>query len=135
MVLGLAVLLVCQLAGEIASRGLGLPVPGPVLGLVILVIGFAIWGRGRGDAEVAASPAARVGDGLLSNLGLLFVPAGVGVIQYGGLLRTQAPALALALLGSTAITLVATVLVFVGVSRLMGHGAADEAPRNGDERP
>ena len=131
MVLGFAVLLVCQLAGEIASRGLGLPVPGPVLGLVLLVIGFAVWGRNRSDAEVASSPVARVGDGLLGNLGLLFVPAGVGVIQYGGLLKAQASALALALLGSTAITLVVTVLVFVFVSRLMGRRAADEVPGNG----
>lgn len=135
MVLGFAMLLVCQLSGEIVSRGLGLPVPGPVLGLVLLVAGFAAWGRGRSDAEVAASPVARVGDGLLSNLGLLFVPAGVGVIQYGGLLKTQATALALALIGSTALTLVVTVLVFVGVSRLIGHRAADEAPRAGEGRP
>ena len=135
MVLGFAVLLVCQLVGEIASRGLALPVPGPVLGLVLLVAGFAAWGRGRTDAEVAASPVARVGDGLLANLGLLFVPAGVGVIQYGGLLKAQAVAVAVSLVGSTALTLVVTVLVFVGVSRLMGHRAADEAPRAGDERP
>ena len=133
MVLGLAVLLVCQLLGEVASRGLGLPVPGPVLGLVLLVGGFAAWGRGRTDAEVAASPVARVGDGLLANLGLLFVPAGVGVIQYGGLLRSQAPALALALLGSTAITLAVTVLVFALVSRLMGRRTADGAPRDGTD--
>ena len=130
MVFGFAVLLLCQLAGEIASRALGLPVPGPVLGLVLLVAGFAAWGRGRTDAEVAASPVARVGDALLANLGLLFVPAGVGVIQYGGLLRAQASALTLALVGSTAITLVVTVLVFVAVSRLMGRRAADEAAGN-----
>ncbi len=128
MVLGFAVLLVCQLIGEIASRGLGLPVPGPVLGLVLLVAGFAVWGRGRADAEVAASPVARVGDALLANLGLLFVPAGVGVIQYGALLKAQASALALSLVGSTALTLAVTVLVFVLVSRLMGRRAADEAP-------
>ncbi len=80
MVLGFAILLVCQLLGEIASRGLGLPIPGPVLGLVLLVAGLAVWGRTRSDAEVAASPVAKVGDGLLGNLGLFFVPAGVGVI-------------------------------------------------------
>jgi holin-like protein len=133
MVLGFAILLVCQLLGEIASRGLGLPVPGPVLGLVLLVAGLAVWGRGRSDAEVAASAVARVGDGLLANLGLLFVPAGVGVIQYGGLLKTQAVPLALALLGSTALTLVVTVLVFVGVSRLIGHRPADEVQT--EEKP
>ena len=51
-----------------------------MLGLVLLVAGLAVWGRTRSDAEVAASPVAKVGDGLLGNLGLLFVPAGVGVI-------------------------------------------------------
>ncbi len=134
MVLGFAILLVCQLLGEIVSRGLGLPVPGPVLGLVLLVVGLAVWGRTRTDEEVAASPVARVGDGLLANLGLLFVPAGVGVIQYGGLLKAQALPLALALVGSTALTLVVTVLVFVGVSRLQGHRAADEVPPETDPR-
>lgn len=132
MVLGFAILLVCQLLGEVASRGLGLPVPGPVLGLVLLVAGLAVWGRRRSDAEVAASPVARVGDGLLASLGLLFVPAGVGVIQYGGLMRAQALPLALSLVGSTALTLVVTALVFVGVSRRMGRGAAGEVPRRPD---
>ncbi len=132
MVLGFAILLVCQLAGEVASRGLGLPVPGPVLGLVLLVAGLAVWGRRRSDADVAASPVGRVGDGLLASLGLLFVPAGVGVIQYGGLMRAQALPLALSLVGSTALTLVVTVLVFVGVSRLTGRGAAGEVPRRPD---
>jgi putative effector of murein hydrolase LrgA (UPF0299 family) len=135
MVPGVTALLACQLIGELASRGLGLPVPGPVIGLVLLVAGLGAWGRGRSDAEVAASPVARVGDGLLANLGLLFVPAGVGVIQYGGLLRAQALPLALALVGSTAATLVATVLVFVGVSRLLGRRAADEGARRSGGRP
>ncbi|RYB03118.1 CidA/LrgA family protein [Lichenibacterium ramalinae] len=135
MVLGFAILLVCQLVGEMASRGFGLPVPGPVLGLVLLVLGLAAWGRGRPDAEVRDSAVARVGDGLLANLGLLFVPAGVGVIQYGGLLRAQALPLALALVGSTALTLVVTVLVFVGVSRLVGHRPSDEAPRGEGDLP
>ena len=135
MVPGFAILLACQLVGEIASRGLGLPVPGPVLGMVLLLLGLLAWGRRRSDAEVAASPVARVGDGLLANLGLLFVPAGVGVIRYGGLLKAQALSLALALVGSTAVTLVATVLVFVGVSRLMGRKAADEVPPRGRGLP
>ena len=127
VVSGLVILLLCQLAGEVASRGLALPVPGPVLGLVLLVVGLLAWGRGRDDAAIAASAVARVGDGLLGHLALLFVPAGVGVIQYGGLLRAEALPLACALLGSTALTLVVTVLVFVGTSRLLGRSAADES--------
>ena len=118
MVMGFVILLVCQLAGEVVSRSLGLPVPGPVLGLVLLVIGLAVWGRGRDDAAVASSAVARVSNGLLTHLALLFVPAGVGVVEYGGLLKAEALPLAAALLGSTAMTLVVTVLVFIGVARL-----------------
>jgi hypothetical protein len=37
MLRALAVLLVCQLVGEVITRGLMLPLPGPVLGLLLLV--------------------------------------------------------------------------------------------------
>ena len=124
MVMGFAILLVCQLAGEVVSRGFGLPVPGPVLGLVLLVLGLVVWGRGRDDAAIASSAVARVSDGLLAHLALLFVPAGVGVVEYGGLLRAEALPLAAALLGS--------VLVFVGVARLLGRGPGSVASGEGD---
>ena len=132
MVMGFAILLVCQLAGEVVSRGFGLPVPGPVLGLVLLVIGLLFWGRGRDDAAVAASAVSRVSDGLLTHLALLFVPAGVGVVEYGGLLKAEALPLAAALLVSTAITLVVTVLVFVGVARLLRRSPGSLASGEGD---
>ena len=119
MVMGFAILLVCQLVGEVVSRGFGLPVPGPVLGLLLLVMGLTVWNRGRDEAAIASSAVARVSDGLLAHLALLFVPAGVGVVEYGGLLKAEALPLSAALLGSTAITLVVTVLVFVGVARLV----------------
>ena len=51
---------------------------------------------------------------------LLFVPAGVGVVQYMGLLREQGLALAVALVVSTVATLLATVGVFLLVKRLTG---------------
>ena len=51
---------------------------------------------------------------------LLFVPAGVGVVQYLGLLRDQGLALAAALVVSTVLTLVVTVGVFLLVKRLVG---------------
>ena len=133
MVMGFAILLVCQLVGEVVSRGFSLPVPGPVLGLVLLVMGLLFWGRGRDDAAIASSAVVRVSDGLLAHLALLFVPAGVGVVEYGGLLKAEALPLAAALLGSTAITLVVTVLVFVGVARLLRRNASSVAPGEGDD--
>ena len=92
MAMGFAILLVCQLAGEVVSRGFGLPVPGPVLGLVLLMMGLLVWGRGRDDAAIASSAVARVSDGLLAHLALLFVPAGVGVVEYGRPPQGRGPA-------------------------------------------
>ena len=80
-------LLVCQLVGELLARGLHLPVPGPVLGMVVLFCALLLRDGRKGRAEGdAPAPLAAVGDTLLSNLGLLFVPAGVGVVIYGPLL-------------------------------------------------
>jgi len=114
-----AVLLVCQLAGEVLGRALALPVPGPVLGLVLLVVGLG-WAARRGwisPAGIEATALGRTAGGLLAVLGILFVPAGVGIIQQFGLLGQYGLALLVALVVSTAVTLIVTVYVFLGVSR------------------
>ena len=72
MIFHLTVILGCQLAGELIAAAAGLPLPGPVLGMVILFAGLMFRGLPRGLATVA--------DALLGNLSLLFVPAGVGVM-------------------------------------------------------
>lgn len=126
MIAGLFALLACQLFGETIARGAGLPVPGPVLGLAILVVGLAAWARfARPDpAALERSGVGRVAEALLANLALLFVPAGVGVIQHLDLLGTYGLALAAALVGSTLLTLLATVGMFLAVKRRLG--ALDE---------
>jgi holin-like protein len=121
MLRAFCLLLVCQLAGEIAVRAAGLPVPGPVLGLVLLVLLLAVANRqgwlGAGGLEDSA--VAKASAALIGILGLLFVPAGAGVVQHLPLLRAHGLGLAAALVGSTLLTLVVTVWVFVGVSRLV----------------
>ena len=121
MLRAFAILLACQLAGEGITRALALPLPGPVLGLIILVILlFAVERRHLVDSTtVDETSLGKVANGLLAVLGILFVPAGVGVIQDLGLLREYGAALAAALVVSTFLTLTVTVWVFVGVSRLM----------------
>jgi putative effector of murein hydrolase LrgA (UPF0299 family) len=118
MIHGFVLLLACQLAGEALSRSLALPVPGPVLGLVLLLAGL----RAVPRLEARAAP---VADGLLRHLALLFVPAGVGVVQHAGLLAEHGAALMAVLVGSTAVTLVVTALVFARAARAFG----------GEERP
>lgn len=123
MIEGIAVLLVCQLAGEALVRWLGMPLPGPVVGMMLLVVGLAVWEGGlrrRGAVEPTA-PLGRVSDGLLGSLGILFVPAGVGVVQYLGLIGGNLTAIGVTLVVSTVVTLLATVATFRLVRRAMGE--------------
>lgn len=119
MLPAITALLICQLAGETAVRALGLPVPGPVLGLVLL-LGVLVWRGGVPDAL------AQVADRLLENLSLLFVPAGVGVIVYLGLIAHEWFAIVMALIGSTALGLVVTALV---LRALLPQATDDAEPR------
>ncbi len=116
------ILLAFQLVGEVASRGLGLPAPGPVIGLALLIAALVLYRRWRpfDEETLAASDLGHAARGLLGALPLLFVPAGVGVVQYLGLLRDQGLALAAALVVSTLATLIVTVGVFILVKRLAG---------------
>lgn len=128
MIAGFAILLVLQLAGEVTARGLGLPVPGPVLGMAFLVAGLAVWARmGGSDPVGAEAPLGRVADGLLGSLAILFVPAGVGVVQYLDLIATQGTAIVVTLVVSTVVTMLATVATFRLIKRAMGRGE-EETP-------
>ncbi len=122
MLFGLFVLLACQLAGETLVRLLGLPVPGPVLGILFLLALLAMTERRRAAAPEA--PVGKAADGLLAHLGLLFVPAGVGVAQSPELLLRNGPGVLAALVLSTVLTLLVTVGVFRLVQRRRGGDAA-----------
>ena len=125
MIRGFFLLLLCQLVGEALARGLGLPAPGPVIGLALLTLGLALAHRRKpmSDEAVAQSDVGRASAGLLGSLSLMFVPAGVGVVQYLGLLADHAVALALALIVSTVATMLATVGAFLLVKRWIGAPA------------
>jgi holin-like protein len=100
---GLAILLLCQSAGEALVRLLHLPLPGPVLGLLLLMAALG-WQRLRAPAGMAA-------DALLQHLSLLFVPVGVGVMTHLALLSQHGLRMALALLLSTWVGLAVTAWV------------------------
>jgi putative effector of murein hydrolase LrgA (UPF0299 family) len=119
MIRGFFLLLACQLVGEVLARSLGLPAPGPVIGLGLLTVALAAWSRWRpmSDEDIGNSDVGRAAGGLLGSLSLLFVPAGVGVVQSAGLLSEHGVALAASLVISTIATLLATVGVFLVVKR------------------
>jgi holin-like protein len=101
---GFALLLVFQLVGEAASRALGLPVPGPVIGLALLFAALRL-NPGRKGLVTAAAEA------LHSHFSLLFVPAGVGVMLYVPLLAREWVAIVLSVVVSTLVGLVVTAWV------------------------
>lgn len=112
MLAAITALLLCQLIGEAAVRLVDLPVPGPVLGLVLLLVVVALR---RG---VPASLESTAG-GLLKHFSLLFVPAGVGVLQHLPRIEAEWLAIAAALLVSSVATILVTAVVMRGMIRLM----------------
>lgn len=103
MIGSMAALLLFQLAGELIARLTGLPLPGPVLGMILLFVVLLA----RGSTPKVFSDASR---GLLDYLALLFVPAGVGIITHLGRVADEWLAIAITLVGSTALAVVVTAL-------------------------
>jgi putative effector of murein hydrolase LrgA (UPF0299 family) len=114
----LTLILLCQLVGEVCVLFTGLPVPGPVIGMLLLLAWFLL----RRDLPESV---ARTADTLLSHLSLLFVPAGVGVIVHWERMRGEWMPIAVALVLGTLITLAVTALTMTAVTRLIGRGGGD----------
>jgi putative effector of murein hydrolase LrgA (UPF0299 family) len=119
MLLSLGLILLCQLIGEAVAHTAGLPVPGPVIGLVLCLGLLALRDRiGRlVPLELRDGTFEKTGAGLLSHLSLLFIPAGVGVIQRLDVLAGNAVPIAAAVVVSTVLSMVVTALVFTFVVR------------------
>jgi len=122
MIQGLAALLVFQLIGEAIVFGFKLTIPGSVVGLLLLAVALAMvktrFSKTRVDVETTSTA-------LLGNLGLLFVPAGVGIVENLDLVAKNGVTLMLILLASTVITLAVTVWVFIAMRAFLRR--AEEA--------
>ncbi|WP_323784275.1 CidA/LrgA family protein [Thalassovita sp.] len=110
----LTLILVCQLAGELVAGALALPVPGPVLGMVLLFVILVLLGEVPESLNQTAT-------GLLQSMSLLFVPAGTGVIVHFDLLGEALLPLGAALIAST----LATIVVTARLMQWLGKGRAD----------
>jgi holin-like protein len=113
----LAMLLCCQLAGELIARVTSLPVPGPVIGLLLLFV--SLWVKGG-----IAAPLRDTANGILQHLSLLFVPAGVGVMVHFARVSGEWLAILVAVLGSTALAIAVSALVMQALMR--GRNEAGE---------
>jgi len=111
MGLDLAILLMFQFAGEMMQAVTGLPVPGPVIGMVLLLV--ALLAKLPVPAGIHATSRK-----LLAYLGLLFVPAGAGVVTRLPMIGAHWLPIVIAVVGSTIITMVITAVVMRGLERL-----------------
>ena len=117
---GLACLLLLQAAGEALAHTLRLPFPGPVIGLLLLLPALQ-WAPLREPVGAAA-------EALLANLSLLFVPVGVGVVTYLGVLAQYGLRLLLVIVLSTWIGMAVTALLLRWLLRREPAVSPDEGP-------
>ena len=116
---GLAWLLVLQSVGELLARGLHLPFPGPVIGMLLLLLALR-W-------RVVREPVGACADFLLANLSLLFVPVGVGVMTHISLVSQYGFRMLLVVVVST--------LAGLTVTALSLHWLRDPEPRASKDEP
>lgn len=109
MLTGLIVLLVCQLAGELVVRTLDLAVPGPVVGMVLLLVVLQVR-RPRPQSPLVTGPQT-----LLRYLPLLYVPAGVGAVAHLARLGDDVVPVA----GGLVLSWLAGLVVTAGVTALL----------------
>ncbi|NYF99299.1 CidA/LrgA family protein [Janibacter cremeus] len=119
MINGALWVLGCQLVGEVVARWLDLPVPGPVLGMVLLFGVLSVRRPGQQSGTL------RVADGLLRHLQLLFVPVTVGIMVHAGTIRQEW----LPVTGGLVLSWAAGLVTVAGLATLLvrRRGAADES--------
>ncbi|GGY78740.1 CidA/LrgA family protein [Marinobacter zhanjiangensis] len=118
---GITWLLVFQLIGEVTVRLLGWPVPGPVLGMLLLFVSLVLMRRVPATLDTAST-------GLLGHLSLLFVPAGVGVMVHADRLLAEWLPVVAVLLVTTLLTMLVTAGIMVLATRWLApdyHGGGE----------
>ena len=123
MLASLTLIVLFEVAGDLCQQVTGLPIPGPVLGMALLL--FFLITKGGLPEQLD-----RTASGLLSYLPLLFVPAGVGVMAHFDLVLAEWPAIVAAILVSSALAIIVTAGTMRLVERLQGaprHRAMTDA--------
>jgi len=116
MIVAFLLLIACELIGELVREAFNLPVPGPVIGMFFLAAVLA-FRKDRLGVPAVPNALGTTAETLISHMGLLFVPAGVGIITEAGLLRQEWLPIAAGLIGSTVLSLAVTGLVMHWTSR------------------
>lgn len=90
--------------GELLSKGLNLPIPGSIIGMILLFILLSL-------KIIRLEWIQQVSDFLLGNMGILFVPIGVSLLVMTGVLKQNLLALVVIVLIGTIVVMVVSGLV------------------------
>ncbi len=115
MIAAFAVLVALNEVGGAIARAAHVPIPGTVIGLLLLLGGFMALGG-------VPAPMEQLARFLIGHLNLLYIPAAVGVVAYASLVRRDAWPITVALVGSAIVGLVVTGWTFQIVDRRVGRG-------------
>lgn len=116
----IALLLVCQLAGEAIHRFTGLPLPGSVIGMGLLLVYLAVFRREQTSLT-------KVTGWLMAHMPLMFVPPAVGLINEGEMIARHGIGILIALLVSTVATIAATATVFAWAMKRFAAENSEDA--------
>ncbi len=114
MINALMILLLCQLIGELIVQLARWPIPGPVIGLMLLFVALVIRGQVKDSLRTTSLT-------LLSHLALLFVPAGVGIMLYAERVAREGWVILLAIFLSSLLSMAITALVMNALFRWMNR--------------
>ena len=112
MIASFALILGFQVIGEALSLFFSLPVPGPVLGMVLMLFAFFL----KDNLVDSIRPTAGV---LLANMSLLFVPAGVGIMRHGERFMNEGIGIVVTILASTLIAMAVSGYVILLVQKAL----------------
>jgi len=112
-----------QLVGEMVQKYFELTVPGPVIGLVLLLLAMLVSDRvGNKPVALLKQNLTVTAETLLGHLPLLFVPIGVGVVMHITLLEDQLAAVLGVVFIGTVLTVGFSALL---MEKLQGNGDDD----------
>lgn len=123
MLNSLTLILCCQLAGEFTVKATGITAPGPVIGMLFLLVILLLKGSVQNELETTANS-------LLNNLSLLFVPAGVGLMLHFQLIGKEWLPITISLIVSTILTIAITGLMMVWLSNDNSDETLDKQNKN-----
>ncbi|VXC86068.1 LrgA family protein [Burkholderia sp. 8Y] len=111
MVKALAVLLLFQCLGETISFVGNIPIPGPVIGMLLLLAALRL-------SKTTLTAVEEPSLAFLKHLSLLFVPAGAGIVVYAGRVESDFVPIAATIVIGTALTVCITAITAQALHRI-----------------